>query len=151
MNNGNWLGRKVVLPSLNGQWVLERVEIILEGHNNSSRLVGQSSPLFQIILTYFTSISVIPPKLTLFFIHFQFLLFVAWVCVLKYFDINIRIRLTKNRQQNSLEESRSFPGWWLFLWRWHLWWVSTSFVLGLHAGHWRQVTIPFFFPWPPLW
>ena len=77
-------------------------------YNNSSRLVGQSSPLFQIILTYFTSISVIPPKLTLFFIHFQVLLFVAWVCVLKYFDINIRIRLTKNRQQNSLEESRSF-------------------------------------------
>lgn len=31
MNNENWLGRKVVLPSLNGQGVLERVEIILEG------------------------------------------------------------------------------------------------------------------------
>ena len=31
MNNGNWLGRKVVLPSLNRKGVLERVEITLEG------------------------------------------------------------------------------------------------------------------------
>ena len=126
----------------------------VEFYNNSSRLVGQSSPLFQIILTYFTSISVIPPKLTLFFIHFQFLLFVAWVCVLKYFDMNIFKYTNKTYEEPAaefLEESQSFPGWWLFLWRWHLWWVSTSFVLGLHAGHWRQVTIPFFFPWPPLW
>ena len=82
-------------------------------YNNSSRLVGQSSPLFQIILTYFTSISVIPPKLTLFFIHFQFLLFVAWVCVLKYFGTNTFKYTNKTHEEPAAEFFRGIT---IFSW-----------------------------------